>query len=185
MKLDKYALGRILAETSNSVTFAAEDTLSHSLVAVKVVNPPSCDLAHRLLQTEIDLMQRVKHPHVISLLDIIDVSGRKIIVTPLAHCTLENLIRSDRGHPERFVRSVMHQLLQALAYLHSTFIVHRDVKPANIYVMGENRSDPQIVLADFGCAADLRSHFASEIVGTAAFIAPEVYTGKNCMFTIN
>jgi serine/threonine protein kinase len=58
VKLDKYALGKVLAETANSVTFIGEDTLLHKDVAVKVVNHPSCDLSQRLLQNEISRMRR-------------------------------------------------------------------------------------------------------------------------------
>jgi serine/threonine protein kinase len=184
IKLDKYTLGPVLAETANSITFVGEDTISHTQVAVKVINEPSCDLSRRLLQNEVNLMQRVKHPQIITVLNIFDVSGRKIIVTPLARCVLSDMMRSDHRHPEPFVREVMKQLLAALQYLHSLGIIHRDVKPGNIFVMNEDRKQPQIVLADFGCAAELTHNFDCQLVGSPAFIAPEVYAGKNCMFMV-
>jgi serine/threonine protein kinase len=182
MRLDKYVVGRVLARTGNSIVFAGHDSALQTPVALKVVSAPASDVGRRLLQNEIRVMRRVKHPHILPLLDVIEVSGRTVIVTPLAHCTLGDLIQSDRRHSEEWVRFVIRQLLHALDHLHSQFMIHRDVKPANIYVLNDDSDRPNIVLADFGCAADLTDNFDNELLGTSAFIAPEVYAGRSCMF---
>jgi serine/threonine-protein kinase len=72
----------------------------------------------------------------------------------------------------------MIQLASALDYAHSHGIVHRDVKPDNLYVMG----DGTIKLGDFGIAqADSSSQLTSkdsEIVGSVHYLAPEITSGK-------
>jgi serine/threonine protein kinase len=179
--MDKYLLGPVLARTPHSMNFRAVDTTSQKQVALKVLNSPRCDFEQRLIDNEIAIMRRVKHPYLLNVLDVLEISGRKIIVTPLARGTLADFVRPDYRNPETVVRRVIEQLLKAIQFLHSLSIVHRDVKPANIYVMNEDEQNPEIVLADFGYAAELDKEFRHEFVGSSAFIAPEIYAGQNCM----
>jgi hypothetical protein len=182
IKMDRYLVGDVLARTPHSINFTAIDTGSQNCVALKVLNPPSCDFEQSLIENEISIMRRIKHPNLLPLLEVLEVTGRKVIVTPLAAGTLNDLIRPDYQNSEVYVREVIKQILTALDFLHTLSIVHRDVKPANIYIMNKER--PAVVLADFGFAADLNKEFKHEFVGSSAFVAPEVYAGKNCMFYI-
>ncbi|MBA42466.1 MAG: hypothetical protein CMF62_00465 [Magnetococcales bacterium] len=68
------------------------------------------------------------------------------------------------------------QILDGMSYLHSSNIIHRDLKCSNIFINGMTSN---IVIGDFGIARTLKNgHCASTIVGTPEYLAPEVYEGK-------
>jgi serine/threonine protein kinase len=179
--MDKYLLSPVFAQTPHSIDLTAVGTSSQKQVALKVLNLPTCDFEQPLIDNEIAIMRRVKSSFLLKALDILELSGRKIIVTPLARGTLADFVRPDHHNLESLVRRVIKQLLHALQFLHSLSIVHRDVKPANIHVTNDDEQNPDIVLADFGYAADLNKEFKHELVGTSTFMAPESYGGKNYM----
>jgi serine/threonine-protein kinase len=87
----------------------------------------------------------------------------------------EYLARGARFE-ERDIVSIMSQLLDALDFAHKRTVWHRDVKPANIIIMGNGR----IKLADFGIARIESSDrtLANVIMGTPGYIAPEHYLGQ-------
>lgn len=92
--------------------------------------------------------------------------------------TLESLVEMSGGLHEVFTRRYTAQLLDAVAELHRHGVVHRDIKPGNIFL---TKSGNCLKLGDFGCAVKIQSHttVTGELqgyVGTQAYMAPEVFT---------
>ncbi|MCK5804024.1 MAG: protein kinase [Lentisphaeria bacterium] len=90
------------------------------------------------------------------------------------HSVLE---QNQGGLPPRQAAELLMNLAEALAYSHARGVIHRDVKPANVMMIGETPK-----LTDFGLAFvqdDLRSRISrtNEMVGTLAFMAPEQMHG--------
>ena len=86
------------------------------------------------------------------------------------------LPRLPAAFDELRVRSVLVQLVEALAALHQSGTLHRDIKPSNVLVTAEGR----VVLVDFGLAVRLShsaEHSRLSIVGTPEFLAPEIVEG--------
>ena len=82
--------------------------------------------------------------------------------------------------PLKIVRSIIHQILDALVLLHSKNIIHRDIKPQNILIEQLERSShnkirkAQILLCDFGLSKSMTESKAFSMSGTTLFMAPEL-----------
>jgi len=129
---------------------------------------------------EFDILARLDHPGVLRVFEAGDLDGRPYIVMELLDgIELGRAVESwkDIQPAERFerARQALVSVATALEYVHTQGLVHRDVTPSNIMVL----KDGTIRLMDFGVVkepgADLTS--VGEVVGTAAYIAPEQITG--------
>ena len=106
----------------------------------------------------------------------LEVAGAGVLVTPGAASAPLALSAASDVRWDRLAH-VLPQILEALAFLHESGVVHRDLKPPNIMV----RRDGVVKLLDFGVLGELarpRSiDGAGEVVGTVGFMAPEQLTG--------
>jgi len=119
---------------------------------------------------------RLTHPHILTVHDIISADERQFIVMEyLEGKTLRDIL-GERTFSTEEVMSIAPMIGEALHYAHSHGIIHRDVKPDNIFVL-ENGN---IKVADFGIAKMLkvsdRTH-TDVIMGTPNYIAPELVKG--------
>lgn len=115
--------------------------------ALKHIKRTEADAAARW-KTEIELLRRVHDPALLPLLDVNE--DERWFVTELFPHTLETAILQGPFDSEEAIR-LLRPIVRVLATFHHENVIHRDVKPANIFVR-ENRS---LVLGDFGIAFDL------------------------------
>ena len=164
-----------------------DTTLPASLVyARKVIKITGSGDREKLLESariEFTIHRRLKYRHIVSVLELYQYNNRlAVIMEQIADSDLAEYLRntdelSDDNDRKETRRSVMRNwpgcLIQALDYLHEMKIKHKDIKPANILVMGG-----QVLLADFGISKDLidQETTASIIqdIGTLLYCAPEV-----------
>eukprot|EP00158_Paraphelidium_tribonemae_P002723 Partr_v1_DN25619_c0_g1_i1_m4894 putative Cyclin-Dependent Kinase len=103
---------------------------------------------------EIRLLQRVNHPNVLCLLDVVYAKGYAYMVSDYLEYDLNGILAHPaHSYEPDHVKCLMRQLLSGLSYLHSRGILHRDIKGSNILVDREGH----LRLADFGLAR-LYSH---------------------------
>jgi serine/threonine protein kinase len=125
------------------------------------------------LRREYELVRRLEHPSIIRYRDIFE-SGQKVyLVMDLGGVSLDVLRDSLHGAapPAPLLRSIVRQLLGALAYLEAQRVSHHDVKPSNVLVSPAGH----VLLVDFGVAEDwARLGACQSFYGTPAFQAPEV-----------
>jgi serine/threonine protein kinase len=82
---------------------------------------------------------------------------------------------SDAALSEDDTKRIIYRVLSALQYLHGQNIWHRDVKPENILLMGDNHDPNSAVLADFGFARHCETTLSEDFVGSPHYCAPELY----------
>ncbi|MEZ4236407.1 MAG: serine/threonine-protein kinase [Myxococcota bacterium] len=139
--------------------------------------PP--DTAIRRFVDEAAILQRIDHPHVVKV-HAIDAEARPpwLVMDLLGGRDLEDTIHVEgRMDPERAAR-LFADLASGLAAVHAEGIRHRDIKPANLRL----GSDGVPRLIDFGIARDAsaaRQTRAGFVVGTAAYLPPEVFEDED------
>ncbi|XP_011688752.1 PREDICTED: mitogen-activated protein kinase kinase kinase 4 [Wasmannia auropunctata] len=150
------------------------------LLAMKEVQlQPGDHRAIRRVAEELQIFEGIKHQHLVRYYGLeIHREEMLIFMEFCAEGTLESLVAgSGNGLPESLVRKYTHQLLSAVAALHSHGIVHRDIKTANIFLTDEGNC---LKLGDFGSAVQIKAHTTMPgelqgFVGTQAYMAPEVF----------
>lgn len=122
------------------------------------------------LRKEFEILMQLQHPHVVATYGIEEVEdyGRCIVMEYTDGVTLKEWLD---GNPTRQSRlHVAHEMMDALAYIHSKGIVHRDLKPENIIVT--NHGDI-IKLIDFGLADTDSYAILKQPAGTPNYMSPE------------
>jgi eukaryotic-like serine/threonine-protein kinase len=142
------------------------------IVAVKRFTAAPTTATVREVRREADALERLSHPSIVRLLDVVTDGDGVALVTPyLPGGTLAS--RIARGPlPAAAVADLGARLGDALAAAHAAGVVHRDVKPTNVLYDAEE----QPLLTDFG-AAVLAGEDVTETVGTATYLDPEVVGG--------
>jgi len=178
---ERYAIGDELGHGGTSVVFAADDLRHGRRVAVKVLFPEvTAVLGRERFLREIAIAAGLAHPHILPLYDSGEADGLLFHVTPLLEGeTLRHRLARERMLPVEEALGIGAELLDALAYAHRHGIVHRDVKPANVFL-----SDRHALLGDFGVARALERSGGSRltatgiVVGTPAYMSPEQASGE-------
>lgn len=174
---DYYAIGRLIGEGMNGQVRLAHDMLTNETVAVKMVPRLGRENETQFLAREVQIILSISHPNIVNTVDIF-VTRRRIhfVLEYLAGGELFDFIAENNHFTEVHAATVMTDLLNALSYLHSRGIAHRDVKLENL--LCSNSSWPlDVKLADFGFANYVNSGnepMLSSFVGTPYYIAPEM-----------
>ncbi|HYQ25820.1 MAG TPA: protein kinase [Polyangiaceae bacterium] len=189
---DTYVPERILGEGGMGRVYLARHTrIRQKRVAVKVLHPEFFGNAHVLarFQREAETAAAISHPNVVTVLDVDRTPhGLPYLVTEF----LEGLDLSDqlkaRGRLEATTAvHIARQLCRGLGAAHQSQVIHRDVKPQNIFLVGDfSRGLPErptIKVLDFGLSRfsdDSQNQLtqAGCIMGTPAYMAPEQACGQ-------
>jgi TolB-like protein len=173
------------------VVYKAEDTRLHRFVAVKILPDEVARDPHALsrFRREAQAASALNHPNICQIHDLVEEEGQLFLVMELLEGrTLDHVI-TDKPLPIPQLIDLAIQIADALDAAHSAGIVHRDVKPGNIFV---TRNGTAKVL-DFGLAQVEPTHTAiSEIdtmsrplteagttIGTVAYMSPEQARGED------
>jgi len=127
------------------------------------------------LEREVYILSEVQHSNIVKLICTYVTPSKVFIVTELAAGgeLLERIIEQGK-FAEEDARSVIHQVLQGVEYLHMRKVVHRDLKLENI-LLSDKTPQATVKIADFGLArffaddSELRT-----ICGSPLYVAPEI-----------
>ena len=172
---------RFLGEGGRKRVYLAHDTRLDRDVAFAVIKTEGLDEAGlSRVRREAQAMGRLgDHPHIVNIHDIGEDAGQPFIVSQyMAGGALEDLLREQEGHrlPLDRALTLATQISEGLAYAHGQGIIHRDIKPGNVWLTREGTAK----LGDFGLAVALdrsRLTMAGTMVGTASYMPPEQALG--------
>ncbi|QLL10186.1 protein kinase [Mycobacterium vicinigordonae] len=170
-----YRLMRLLGSGGFGEVYEAEDTAMHRVVALKLLSATySRDPVFReRLFREARTAGRLREPHVLPIHSCGEIDGQVYIDMRLVRGVDLDTVLQREGplEPARAVAIVL-QVAGALDAAHAETVIHRDVKPANVLLSGDDFAS----LVDFGlanAAGDARLTKTGKAVGTFDYVAPE------------
>lgn len=158
-------------------------------VAIKVLagdGEGSVKAARRLIR-EAQLLVRLRHPNLVSVLDCgTTPSGAPFVATELlSGRTLQQVLEAEAPLPASRVGSIVAQISRGLVAIHECHLVHRDLKPANIMITVEG-GEERVRLLDFGIAVNVgdadegtRLTSGDQFIGTPSYASPEQIRGPS------
>jgi len=179
--IGKYELRRQIGRGAMGAVYEAFDTVIERRVALKMLRTevfPAEQLpeVRARVKREAHSAGKLSHPNIVTIFDYGEHQGAPYIVMDLMEG--EELTKSLDGGARMAlgtVARVMEQLLSALGYAHEHGVVHRDVKPANMFVL----RDGTLKVVDFGLARVESSNLTETgaVLGTPAYMSPEQFLG--------
>ncbi|TVY44812.1 Calcium/calmodulin-dependent protein kinase [Lachnellula occidentalis] len=177
-KKSRYRFGRTLGAGTYGIVREADGPAGK--VAVKIILKKNVKGNEQMVYDELEMLQRMKHPHIVKFVDWFESRDKYYIVTQLATGgELFDRICEQGRFTEKDASQTIRQVLEAVDYLHDNNVVHRDLKPENLlYLTSEPASD--LVLADFGIAKmlDSKDEVLTTMAGSFGYAAPEVMLKK-------
>lgn len=170
----RYRMGRTLGAGTYGIVKEAD--CPDGKVAVKIILKKNVKGNDQMVYDELDMLQRLRHPHIVRFVDWFESRDKYYIITQLATGgELFDRICEKGKFTEKDASKTIKQVLEAVDYLHQNNVVHRDLKPENLLYLSRD-PDSQIVLADFGIAKhlDTPDGVLKTMAGSFGYAAPEV-----------
>ncbi len=178
---NRYRVTARIGHGGMAEVYEGNDIIGKKTVAIKLIRKDVMDNPVNLIRfkNEATIAASLNHPNIVKVYNHGTVDGVPYIANEfIKGQNLKQVLDFRSSVPVEEAVDYMIQLAAALDYAHQHGIVHRDVKPDNLYVMG----DGTIKLGDFGIAqTDATSQITSkdsEIVGSVHYLAPEITSGK-------
>ncbi|MCY1017281.1 protein kinase domain-containing protein [Pyxidicoccus sp. MSG2] len=190
--LGTYRLERIIGEGAMGVVFEARHVRLDRPVAVKILKPQHV-VDHSLVQRffqEARAVNAINHENIVEIFDFVEepapaqaLARIYCVLELLQGASLRELLQRETLAVRRSVR-IVEQLCAALGAAHRTGVVHRDIKPDNVFVTTRGSEPDFVKVLDFGVAklttgrlAQNPDTFAGAVIGTPGYMAPEQASG--------
>uniref|UniRef100_A0A669DGX4 Serine/threonine-protein kinase DCLK2 n=1 Tax=Oreochromis niloticus TaxID=8128 RepID=A0A669DGX4_ORENI len=171
---ERYKVGRTLGDGNFAVVRECVERSTGREYALKIISKDKCRGKEHMIQSEVSILRRVKHPNIVLLIEEMDTQNELYLVMELVKGgDLFDAITSSNKYTERDASSMLFNLASAIKYLHSLNIVHRDIKPENLLVYEHNDGSKSLKLGDFGLATVVNGPLYT-VCGTPTYVAPEI-----------
>lgn len=175
-----YRLHKLIGSGGYADVYEAVHVVLRRRAAIKVlrvrVNPQDIQAVRKSLNEAL-VVNKLKHPHIIPILDCNIQYGFPYIVMPyIKNGSLRQIYGEGARLSWNSMIDYVRQIAETLTFVHSHNLVHQDVKPENM-LLGDNGC---ILLCDFGTVSFIQYtgvHASQECVGTVGYMAPERFTG--------
>ncbi|KAK6321625.1 hypothetical protein J4Q44_G00086010 [Coregonus suidteri] len=170
---DKYDLGQIVKSVEFCEIFRAKDKNTLKMFTCKKFLKKDGKKVRKAAKNEILILKMVKHPNILQLVDFYETRKEYFLFLELATGReVFDWILDQGYYSERDTSNVVRQVLEAVAYLHSLHIVHRNLKLENLVYFNRLKHS-KIVISDFHLAK-LETGLIKDPCGTPEYLAPEV-----------
>ncbi len=188
-RLAHFAVTRLLGRGGMGAVFAADDLLLHRKVALKVMRPELTarpEARERFLR-EAQTAGGLEHDHVITVHHVAEDNGVWFIAMPLLKGeALDARLAREGRLPIPAVLKIGRETADGLAAAHSQGLIHRDIKPGNLWLEGTGEAGGvgfrRVKILDFGLARAVQDdqHLTADggVLGTPAYMAPEQAAGE-------
>ncbi|XP_075564944.1 serine/threonine-protein kinase DCLK2 isoform X2 [Pelecanus crispus] len=172
--LEKYKVGKVIGDGNFAVVKECVERSTGKEFALKIIDKAKCCGKEHLIENEVSILRRVKHPNIIMLIEEMDTQTELYLVMELVKGgDLFDAITSSTKYTERDGSAMVYNLASALKYLHGLNIVHRDIKPENLLVCEYPDGTKSLKLGDFGLATVVEGPLYT-VCGTPTYVAPEI-----------
>ncbi len=184
--LGRYRIDALIGEGGMGQVFEATHLSISRKVAIKVLRPEFSRVESQVQRfvTEAQAVNRVKHPNIVSVEDLIQEEGRVYFVMELLHGPSLKLLARDTPIDLKRALGLMRQAAHALSAAHGVGVIHRDLKPDNMMVETDAAGSDLLKVLDFGVARvrgiDVQDSYRTQVgqvVGTPLWMAPEQVLG--------
>ncbi|EPQ18257.1 Serine/threonine-protein kinase DCLK1 [Myotis brandtii] len=171
---ERYKVGRTIGDGNFAVVKECVERSTAREYALKIIKKSKCRGKEHMIQSEVSILRRVKHPNIVLLIEEMDVPTELYLVMELVKGgDLFDAITSTNKYTERDASGMLYNLASAIKYLHSLNIVHRDIKPENLLVYEHQDGSKSLKLGDFGLATIVDGPLYT-VCGTPTYVAPEI-----------
>jgi eukaryotic-like serine/threonine-protein kinase len=184
-QIDRYFVERLLGGGGMGAVYRARHVMLEQPVALKLLRPGlagSRDMMERFVR-EARAAASIGNPHIVRVSDFgVTPDGRAFLAMELLEGQdLDSLLKAERAMPVPRAVHILGQVLDGLGAAHAAGIVHRDMKPANVFLL----RDDFVKLVDFGVSkmrgagtpASSSLTQTGTVMGTPLYMAPEQFKG--------
>lgn len=183
-ELGQYELEHKIGEGGMGIVYRARHALLRRPTAVKLLPPDRAGVAAiARFEREVRLTARLNHPNIVAVYDYGHTPDGLFYYAMefLDGVDLERLVEADGPQPPGRVVNVLLQIASALAEAHHVGLIHRDVKPANVFLCRRGLELDSVKVLDFGLVRETANLDATQstlnvLTGTPLYMSPEQIT---------
>ncbi len=177
---ERYKIKSLLGEGGMAEVYLAEDLITRKEVAVKIIKEDTMKNPVNLtrFEREARAAASLNHQNIVRVINIGTYEGKPYMVNELIKGqTLRNVLNVRGKFSVLEACDIMYQLCSAVIHAHQHGVIHRDIKPQNVYITG----DSTVKLGDFGIATFQNASKVTRsevVVGSVHYLAPEISQGN-------
>lgn len=179
---ERYEFINPIGVGGSSQVYKARDVLMNTMVAIKILNKFTDPKKVIRFQREAIVLGKLSHKNIATIFDLNMVDDKPYIVMEyLEGQNLEEFLKLNDLEEDE-LRSILMEILKAIAYAHSQGVIHRDIKPENIMVIDSEGPDRSVKILDFGIAKyEIKEEYdttSGTFIGSPYYVSPEQSRGQ-------